>query len=113
MLFGAMSLSRLSVVSSRIPVARLSVICPKVCLSSIRLELLLKIHDDTLFRYELLLRWWWWLWRWLHDFQAAQSGLRLPVEMVDAPVPADKAAVVHGINGLLQLIPKAREVFLG
>jgi hypothetical protein len=49
----------------------------------------------------------------LHQFKVSQSGDRLPEYMVEASMPADKAAVVHGIDGLLQLIPKAREALLG
>jgi hypothetical protein len=53
-LFAATFLSRLLAVSSRIPVARLGVICPKVCFSSVRLDLVLKIDDNTLSANQLL-----------------------------------------------------------
>jgi hypothetical protein len=40
-----------------------------------------------------------------------QSGASFPEYMVDASMPANKAAVVHGIQGLYQLIPKLGEGF--
>jgi hypothetical protein len=64
-------------------------------------------------------RLWRWFWRWygegywLHDFKASQSGASFPEYVVNAPMPANKAAVVHGIQLLHQLIPKLRQAFLG
>jgi hypothetical protein len=54
---------------------------------------------------------WWWHWRWLRDLQAVQSGASFPEEMVNTSVATNEAAVVHGIQGLHQLIPKLSQNF--
>jgi hypothetical protein len=107
-----MSLCRLLVGSSRIPVARLGVICPKVCLSAIRLDLLLQIHDNTLFGYELLFG------RFrhcllVHTGKPGKRQHRMVKNIADAPVVSGCRRIVEHINLRLKPLTQLNKDVLG